>query len=200
MRYRAVENRCAVHIHALQLPIPPTSAEHILTRLGFEQKTGDVVAIARSQIGQSAYRLGARTQEAPDAVDCSSFVKWVYGQVGIWLPRRTIQQLQVGEPVHPDDLQAGDLLFKTGRHNWYIDRPELGVGHVGIATGSDTVIHAANRKRGVIESPAVTFLGEKFRGVRRLISHNEEIVTLIAPRHIDIETDDDIRWIILREL
>ena len=70
----------------------------------------------------------------------------------MWLSRRTIQQIDLGIAVNPTDVMAGDLVFVTGRINYYQDDPAQGVGHVGIATGEGTVVHAANKREGIIES------------------------------------------------
>ena len=168
MNYRAVENRCAVDSAALRLPIPHQDVLAILATKGFKVLHVDIVDLARLCVGTSKYRRGAKPSEAPTVVDCSSLTKWLYGQCGVWLPRRSIQQRELGEVVHPYKILAGDLVFSSGWIDYYLDDPADGVGHVGIATGNATIIHAANKKRGVIESPLETFIGKtRFRGARR---------------------------------
>lgn len=128
-------------------------------------------------------------------------MKWLYGRRGIWLPRYTIQQRQLGEDVSLSHLLSGDLVFTKGRISWYDDDPETGVGHVGVATGNETIIHAANSDSGVIEQPLEEFLrNDVFRGARRYLPSDRTVYTLEAPSRWEVETMDDLRWIILQHL
>jgi cell wall-associated NlpC family hydrolase len=55
------------------------------------------------------YRLGG---ESPDTgFDCSGFVRHVFREHAIALPRTTAEQFTAGQPVARDALQAGDLVF-----------------------------------------------------------------------------------------
>jgi len=200
MEYRAVGNRCAVMFDALGLPIRHEEALTVLVRKGFVAIEVDIVKIARGCIGGSHYRRGAQPSEAPTVVDCSSFIKWLYGQRGIWLPRRSIQQRQLGESIGLTELIAGDVVFVSGWIDYYVSNPSEGVGHVGIATGDKTIIHAANKKAGVIESPLLKFVGDKFRGATRYIPKDKKVTTLKTPIEREVETEDDIRWIVLQSM
>lgn len=201
MEYRAVGNRCAVDLDALNLPIPRPDILSILARKGFVTVDVDIIHLARMCIGTSRYRRGARLSEAPAFVDCSCFVKWLYACRGVWLPRRSIQQFRLGTSIRLEDVRGGDLIFTSGWRNYYDDDPSNGVGHVGIATEDRTVVHAAGRTSGVVETPLETFVGKrKFRGARRHIPHGSDVLTLEAPAGRDVETSDDIRWIVLQSL
>ncbi len=161
----------------------------------------DIIKIAQQCIGISQYYRGAKPSEAPSIVDCSSFMKWIYSNCGIWLPRRSIQQREYGEVIEIENIIGGDLIFISGRVDYFDDDPKNGVGHVGIATNNKTVIHAANKDIGVIETPIDKFIGkDKFRGARRYIPKNVEVLTFITPSKREVETADDIRWIILQTL
>jgi hypothetical protein len=201
MEYRAVGNRCAVDFDSLNLPMPREEALAILSQKDFVVVEIDIVALARQCIGTSQYRRGARLSEAPAVFDCSSFMKWLYANRGIWLPRRSIQQRELGEVVEIDDLIAGDTVFISGRIDYYYDDPANGVGHVGVVTGDGTLIHAAGRKAGVAESPLDEFLDKaKFRGARRYIPKGVEVLTLETPFRRGVEIADDIIWIVLQSL
>lgn len=201
MEYRAVENRCAVIIDSLRLPISREETLVMLNKKGFALVEVDIIALARQCIGKSQYRRGARFSEAPAIVDCSSFIKWLYAMRGIWLPRRSIQQRELGETVNLDKLIAGDVVFVSGWIDYYHDDPANGVGHVGIATGVGTVIHAANNKANIIESPLDKFADKTdFRGARRYVPKDIEVLTLKTPIGREVETSDDIKWIILQSL
>lgn len=203
MEFLAVGKRCAVHLDSLKLPLTNEEALALIGRLGFAEVSVDLVELARSCVGTSVYRRGARFHEAPGVVDCSGFVRWLYGQMGIWLPRRSIQQYMLGEEAALEEVSALDVVFVSGRIDYYHDDPTKGVGHVGIATGLGTVVHAANKELGVIETPLAEFIEAeqgKFRGVRRYVPKGADLVTLQVPEYRDVDTSDDIRWIVLRSL
>ncbi|HSX22060.1 MAG TPA: NlpC/P60 family protein, partial [Gaiellaceae bacterium] len=89
------------------------------------QYTG-VVGIAMRYLG-TPYVWGG---SGPGGFDCSGFVMYVYGQMGVSLPHYTGAQWNVGVPVSRGDLQPGDLVFFDG------------LGHVGIYIGGDEFIHS----------------------------------------------------------
>lgn len=201
MKYRAVKNRCAVDFNSLRLPISNEETLNVLMLIGFSVVNVDMIALARECIGVSRYCRGAKPSDAPGVVDCSSFVKWLYGMRGVWLPRRSIQQRGFGQVIDLKGILAGDLIFVSGRINYYDKDPSDSVGHVGIATSDGTVIHAANKKLNVVESSFDEFVEEgKFRGARRYISKRCNVFTLETPSVREIETSDDIRWIVLQSL
>jgi hypothetical protein len=94
----------------------------------------DAVEIAARLIGRP-YLWGA---EGPDAFDCSGLTQYVYGEVGVELPRRAISQSQVGDPAGRR-LQRGDLVFFSDNA-----RRSL-VTHVGIYEGAGMMIDASKR-------------------------------------------------------
>ncbi len=203
MEYRAVGNRLAVNFESLRFQVDlPTfiysenTALMMLEKKGFKVLEIDIIALARKCINTSQYRRCAKSSEAPAVVDCSSFIKWLYGQSGIWLPRRSIQQRDMGEIVAFDDIRRSDVVFISGRVDYFHDDPCDGVGHVGIATGTGTVIHAANSKIGVIETPLSEFVDKKFRGARRYLPKNVRVFVLQIPPNREVEIEDDLRWII----
>ncbi len=204
MEYRAVGNRCAVILDVLNLPISHEEALNIIKYdAGFFVVDIDLVMLARRCIGISQYRRGALYSDAPRVVDCSSFVKWLYGQRGVWLPRRTIQQCKYGEAINVNEIIAGDVVFTSGWIDWYDVDPVNGIGHAGIATGEGTIVHALSKEAGVVEEPLESFLGNtkrQLRGVRRYISKDVQVLTLEAASGIEVETSDDIRWLILQWL
>jgi hypothetical protein len=199
--FHATGGRCAVDLSELNLPISREEALRLLASLGFRVIDVDLVRLARSQIGVSGYLRGALPADDPEEFDCSLFVKWLYAQRGVWLPRRTIQQIDLGAAIHFSELAAGDAVFTTGRINYYRDDPACGVGHVGIATGKGAVVHAANSRAGIIESRLEDFLRRaELRGIRRYIRDAAGVITLETLPRRQVETSDDIRWILLQNL
>ena len=72
--------------------------------------------------------------------DCSGFVKSVFANFGVSLPRTSREQANTGSKISASDLQPGDLVFyaKGGR-----------VNHVAIYIGGGQVIHASSPKTGI---------------------------------------------------
>src|SRR5215213_7562549 len=60
----------------------------------------------------------------PSGFDCSGFVKYVFAQNGIAVPRTVTEQYRAGRQV-PGQLEAGDLVF--------FSTVSPGASHVGIA-------------------------------------------------------------------
>jgi cell wall-associated NlpC family hydrolase len=76
-------------------------------------------------------------------IDCSGFVKQLYGQIGMNLPRTAAEQVNVGKPIRRlEDLQAGDRLYF-----WDYNRNK--VGHTGIYYGKGYFVHSSRTHQGV---------------------------------------------------
>lgn len=201
MEYRAVGNRCAVSITNLNKVAPQETWASLLNQAGFSIVNINIADVARSVIGKAVYRRSARPSEAPNTFDCSSLIKWVLGKCGVWLPRRTIQQPELGERIELSDIEPGDVVFKSGFIDYFIDDPSDGVGHVGIYTDKGTVIHAANKKVGVIECDFPIFSSfEKLRGIRRYIPRDGSVLILETPAEREVEIEDDVIWILRQNL
>lgn len=201
MYFQAVADRCAVDMRHVDWSVTEHEALAVLAEAGFRVIDIDIVSMARNLVG-AQYRRGARLSEAPQVFDCSSLTKYLYGTRGIWLPRRSIQQREHGAAVKLADMRAGDLVFCSGHRDYFDIDPRNGVGHVGIATSGDTVVHAANKRLGVTEVSLESFLGseEALRGVRRVIRDDRNTITFQCPWSREVETSDDLRWIVLQRL
>lgn len=72
----------------------------------------------------------------PDSIDCSAFVREVYGALaGLQLPRRAAWQALQGYEVGSRWLEKGDLIFfsNPGEHE---------INHVGVYLGARRFVHA----------------------------------------------------------
>jgi len=72
---------------------------------------------------------------SPAGFDCSGLVRTVLGRFGVYVPRDTKDQIQVGIEIERDTVRTGDLLFFKR--------------HVGFAVGSDRIIHSSMGGSGV---------------------------------------------------
>ncbi len=117
-----------------------------------EEKIEKLIAVAKSLIGVP-YKYGAQMKEAPEFFDCSGFVKYIFLQVGIELPRSTIEQAVEGEEVTKDNLEFGDLIFLRGERGHYNASFPEGIGHVMLYIGNGKIIHAKSER--IQEKPIV---------------------------------------------
>lgn len=76
-------------------------------------------------------------------VDCSGFVKRLYGTIGFDLPRTAAEQALVGKPItRLEDLEPGDrLYFWEASHNK--------IGHTGLYIGNGYFVHSSVNHHGV---------------------------------------------------
>ena len=114
---------------------------------------GGVVGIAMQYLGVPYVWGGA----SPSGFDCSGFIMYVYGQMGVSLPHHAASQYGSGSPVSRDALEAGDLVFFNG------------LGHAGIYIGGDQFIHAPHTGDVVkISSLSDSWYAATYVGARRI--------------------------------
>jgi cell wall-associated NlpC family hydrolase len=94
-------------------------------------------------------------------IDCSAFAVEIYRTVGgMQLPRTSQQQFLLGQPVHPADLKAGDLVFFRDNNDQ--------IAHVGISLGGVDFIHASSRNGVIVSSLKETWYAEHVCGGKRI--------------------------------
>ena len=104
--------------------------------------TSSVVNAAKSLLG-SRYKYGGASPST--GFDCSGFVQYIYGLFGKSLGRSTGTIAYNGQAVARSNMQPGDIIVWSTLSN---NSPT----HVSIYIGGDTMIHAANSRKGVISS------------------------------------------------
>jgi len=116
------------------------------------------VAAARGQIGKP-YVWGAA---GPDAFDCSGLVQWAWAQVGVRIPKFTVDQYRALEPVPMDRLMPGTLIFLRDTYS-----ADYTITHVGLYTERGTVIEAPQPGLALREVPLARYAGTHLYGAGR---------------------------------
>ncbi|MGE5834554.1 MAG: C40 family peptidase [Acidobacteriota bacterium] len=113
------------------------------------------------------YRSGGENPST--GFDCSGFVRYVFGDHGIDVPRTVREQFAYGRKIDDRDIQPGDLLF--------FSTESPGATHVAIAidaayaraTEERPFIHAPGENGVVrIEALGAPYWRSRFVGARRL--------------------------------
>ncbi len=112
-------------------------------------------------------------EEGPTQFDCSGLTYYLYGSMGIELPRVAREQAKVGKRISPKELQYGDLIFfaTDKRHPHKIT-------HVGLYLGDGWFTHASTVKKEVIYSNLFTsrYYKSHLRICRRYLPESEPAV------------------------
>lgn len=124
-------------------------------------KADELIDFAKSLLGVR-YVYGGTT---PNGFDCSGFVKYAYGHIGITLERVSRSQATQGEAVKKTDLVPGDIVFfdTNGGNNQ--------INHVGIYIGDGDFIHASSASSAnkvVISTLESGSYARNFMAARRL--------------------------------
>lgn len=128
----------------------PKAARHAV---GYE-----VAGTALSLRG-APYRNGGSD---PAGFDCSGFVKFVFEQHGVAVPRTVTDQYYAGKQVGGPQLEPGDLVFFA--------TVSPGASHVGIAIGGDEFVHAPSGAGSVrVERMSASYWATRFVGARRVL-------------------------------
>ncbi len=78
-----------------------------------------------------------------NGIDCSGFVKQLYGTLGLNLPRTAAEQALVGQKIERlEDLKIGDRLY-------FWDRRRGKIGHTGMYAGGGLFVHSSSGHKGV---------------------------------------------------
>ena len=143
--------------------IGPATYEALLGRDMPEISRGSSV-IARRIVQTSMQYIGVPYVfggTTPYGFDCSGYVRYVFAQAGIALPRMADEQYYYGTPIATSDLRAGDLVF--------FSTYTYGPSHVGIYLGDNTFINASSSRGVVIDSLGNSYWSSTYIGARRVL-------------------------------
>jgi cell division septation protein DedD len=105
-------------------------------------------------------------EEGPNKFDCSGFTYYLYGSMGINIPRVASKQARNGKRIGINELEYGDLIFfATSR------RHRRRITHVGMYLGDGWFTHASTVKNEVIYSNLYTspYYKKRLRVCRRYL-------------------------------
>lgn len=96
-------------------------------------------------------------------IDCSAFIQTIFYQaLGVTLPRTSLEQSSVGEPVEKSDLKFGDLVFFDTMHKGRVT-------HVGMYLGNGNFAHSGSRTGVAVASLDDEFYTRTYLKARRVI-------------------------------
>jgi cell wall-associated NlpC family hydrolase len=136
-----------------------------LTPGSLEFRRARVIEVAREAMG-TRYQFGG-TGEDGEGFDCSGLIQYAYGEVGVSLPRVSVDQARAGREVEKDParLEPGDILTFSNAGGR--------VTHVGLYLGDGRFIHSATGGVQVSalgdDDPAGRWWWRRWVGVRRVL-------------------------------
>jgi cell wall-associated NlpC family hydrolase len=123
-----------------------------------------VPALAKAVVRTAKTWLPEEEKKRPAPKDCSDYVRKVYLENGMDLPRNSKEMSLVGDRVNSSrDLRMGDLVFFSGAKVSRI------VGHVGIYVNNGVFIHLPASGVVVMESLFSDYYRRRYLGGRRVI-------------------------------
>ena len=106
------------------------------------------------------YRWGGMSERR--GADCSGLVKMIFAKLHIELPRTSRDQIQTGEEIPIDRLEAGDLVFFSSDGNIPT--------HVGVYMGHHQFLHAEKKAGRVIMTDlSQPWYAKRFLSARRVV-------------------------------
>ncbi|RKP48848.1 NlpC/P60 family protein [Cohnella endophytica] len=123
------------------------------------QESLNLISLGKEHIG-TPYRFGAPAG-ITYAFDCSSYVQYVFSQMGIDLPRTSISQAYTGEKVDKAYLSVGDLVFfRTVGGS---------ISHVAIYAGSGMILHASSSQGVTLANMNSSYWKNAYVWARRVL-------------------------------
>lgn len=110
-------------------------------------------------------------EEGPNQFDCSGFTFYMYGSMGIEIPRVAREQAKKGDEIKMHELVYGDLIFFDTDKN-----PKGKITHVGMYLGNGWFTHASTTAYEIVYSNLNTspYYKKRLRICRRYLPASRE--------------------------
>ncbi|RUS46656.1 C40 family peptidase [Cohnella sp. AR92] len=135
------------------------AASHSSTTSAATAESLELLSFGKDYIG-TPYVYGASGINGT-SFDCSSYTQFVFRQLGISLPRTSVEQAYMGEPVSKAYLSVGDLVFFRTGGGW--------ISHVAIYAGDGKILHAASSSGVTISNLNSTYWKNSYVTARRIL-------------------------------
>lgn len=130
----------------------------------------DVISQARKLIGKK-YSWGGSSLNS--GFDCSGFIKYIFGKVGINLPRTAAEQGKIGEEISLQQAEPGDII-------WFGSKNSPSGQHIGLISKIDNgqiyIIDAAGKKLGVVERQLPNLQIKSVRRINDISDFNQYVL------------------------
>lgn len=146
---------------------PRSGDDKVIRRKEGDDSESDLNSLTRRVINTALMFLGVPYKfggNSPSTgLDCSAYVRKVFGILNIELPRTARDIYHVGKYVNKSQLAIGDLVF----FRTYAKYPS----HVGIYLGDNKFIHASSRSKKVtIDDLDFNYYKKRYIGAKRIES------------------------------
>ncbi|MEN8727149.1 MAG: NlpC/P60 family protein [Sulfurovum sp.] len=114
-------------------------------------------------------------EEGPNQFDCSGFTYYMYGSMGIEIPRVAREQAKKGDEIKMHELVYGDLIFFDTDKN-----PKGKITHVGMYLGNGWFTHASTTEYEIVYSNLNTspYYKKRLRICRRYLPEAKEKIAM----------------------
>ncbi|MFC2073600.1 NlpC/P60 family protein [Campylobacterota bacterium] len=114
-------------------------------------------------------------EEGPNHFDCSGFTYYMYGSMGIEIPRVAREQAKNGNEIKMNELVYGDLIFFDTEKN-----PKGKITHVGMYLGNGWFTHASTAEYEIVYSNLNTspYYKKRLRICRRYLPESTEKIAM----------------------
>jgi len=121
-------------------------------------------------------------EEGPYCFDCSGYLYYMFGSMGVDIPRVAREQIKSGQPIAIEDLKFGDFVFfdttkrRTGK-----------ISHVGIYLKDGWFSHASSADKKITYGNLFTskYYKTRYKGARRYYEQKGDTYVAFQPKMQD---------------
>lgn len=130
----------------------------------------ELTTYAKKFLG-TPYKFGGTT---PSGFDCSGYLRYVFNEFDISLPRTAADQYKIGTAVSKSNLKEGDMVFFSNTY-------KRGISHAGIYIGNGDFLSATSGGVTIANLNTNPYWGPKYTGARRIDGIKDEVKPVSKP-------------------